>query len=120
MEQEKIIADDAGLESKFIKLPKDKRIYLSITNWNTYKTIKNWNGEPEEKPEWRAEVLKYGDSPLIMNVCLEPKLLAQTSKAFRFAINQKLVDKDRKQTYLISIKKTGEKKDLSFDIELLQ
>jgi hypothetical protein len=119
MKQEQIVSDDTGLESQYIKLQNDKRIYLTITNWNTWKTTKIWDGTEKESIVWRADVLKYGESPLVMNVCLQPKVFEQSSKTFRNVINEKLAGKDRKQSYLLGIKRTGTKENPIFDIEIL-
>lgn len=121
IDQEQIVDANTGLESKYIKLDLGKRMYVTITNWRTIKTVKAYKDEqPKEVTLWRADVIKYGESPLVMNVCaLERKTLELGNVTFRKAINMLLADKTPTKEYTISIKKIGEGKATTYDVELL-
>lgn len=121
---EQIVDPNTGLESKYIKLEQGKRLYVTITNWRTVVTVKTYKDDKPDKPKevhvWRADVLKYGESPLVMNVCaLERKTLELANISFRKAINLLLADKTPTKEYTISIKRLGEGKQTTYDVELL-
>lgn len=121
IEQEQIVDPNTGLESKYIKLEVGKRMYVTITNWRTINTVKAFKDQqPKQVTIWRAYVLKYGESPLVMNVCaIEPKTLELGNLTFRKSINMLLADKTPTKEYTISIKKIGEGKATTYDVELL-
>ena len=120
--QETIVNENTGLDSKRIDLRHEEYLnkprYFGIKNWRTIeKEIK----DNKTIVEWKADVTKYGDSVMLLNVVTQesPKELAESATAFRLAVNKLLAGKNTQSEVLLRIKYSGKDNGKhKFDVEL--
>ena len=118
-QQEKIVDANTGTESNYLRFENNKRIYCVVTRWRTVETIKTFQDKQKLMVVWRADCLKYGDSPTYLQVCLPAKTVELGNIQFRKQINTLLAGKDTTGQFMLSIKRLGEGKQTTYDVELV-
>lgn len=111
-QQEKIVDENKGLESSYVKFEKDKRKKVHVTQWRTVELIKEFEGKQKLATEWRANVVAEDGNP-----CEKTMSLANIS--FRKQVNTLLASKARDTVVALSIKRIGEGKTTVYDVELI-
>lgn len=118
--QEKIVDSNSGLDFKRIDLKHEEYLnkprYFTVKNWRTVE--KEINGKPAF--EWKADVVKYGDSVSLMNVVLNnSKELAESATSFRVSVNKLLETKQPQVEVLLRVKYSGKENGRhKFDVEI--
>lgn len=115
-EKENKISWSEALDSgTYIKLVKDERVSLAITNCRLVKKMAKFKEDSEEKEvvEFRSDVVNYEGEP-----CDPVKQFTMTSKRFMNAMKEKGVKVDGgPQVYSFSVKRIGDGTNTNYDIE---
>lgn len=106
---EEKVNESLGLQNKYIKLEKDKTVFLKITNW---RTIVNPFVNPNNQAYvWKCDVKAEGDTVFTLAQYMDtlPTLTIGNVKS-RKAINDFLKDKNPNDVINMQITRMGENK----------
>jgi len=117
---EKIVDKEKGLESKYVILEKDKRQYMKITNWRTVEEERTFEGKTKQQICFKCDVISTSQSRNAL-VFQDPiKFWSCSSIKARKKLNELLDKHMTNEIVFISVKKTGEGSNTTYDIELEQ
>lgn len=117
---EKIVDPNTATVSNFIKFETGKRLFLKITNWRTVETSKTFEDKTKLVVVFRADVVASGEAQNLLNVHLQKKTMELSNISFRKQINLLLAPKKNTETVFLSVKRIGEGKSTTYDVEVVQ